>query len=137
MTPEERIRRRERWKRLTPYHRRLLKSHLPDDFERDVDGRADLLAELETVFGPRQWDATVAVLAEGDEALERVREPDYAMTLEEVGVELGVHRERVRQMQERALEKLRDYDVHNGRALQSLLDSSAWMPLRTAPRRRR
>ncbi len=67
--------------------------------------------DLETAFGPRQWDATVAVLAEGE--AEESDWPTYSdgepdgLTFDEIGAEFGISHTRVRQIVLGALRKLR------------------------------
>lgn len=99
---------RTQWRSLTPYTRRLLVSHRRDDLEREEAARRDTLHDLEEVWGPLQWDATVAVLAEGepdgDERAPHGVEPE--MTLEEIGVALGLSRGRIYQIEQQALRKL-------------------------------
>lgn len=46
---------------------------------------------------------------------------DYAMTLDEVGLELGVSRERIRQLENRALAKAKVILERRGYTLQDLL----------------
>ena len=86
-------------------------SHLPDDIERDQNLRFSIGTALENVYGPRQWDATIALIAEGEaEAVDWPThsdgEPD-GMTLEEIGDHYGLSRERARGIIQKALWKLR------------------------------
>ena len=98
---------RHAWQSLSPYHRRLLMSHLPDDLERDASLRASISTALENVYGPREWDASVAVVDEGEEAVDRGPKDGPEMTYEEIGDELGISVERVRQIAEGAMRKIR------------------------------
>ena len=67
------------------------------------------MADLELEFGPQQWDATVATLAEGDNDGERRGGvEDYEMTLGEIGFEMGLSSESIRIIQEKAFGKLRN-----------------------------
>lgn len=73
------------------------------------DERAETWAALEAAFGPRTWSSSLAEQAEPLGG--RDEEPVFArdgMTLEEIGEVLGVSRERVRQIEQRALGKLRE-----------------------------
>ena len=90
------------------------------------------MTALENVYGPRIWDATIAVIAEGDgEPPKRRRnvEPEYEMTLEEIGQHFGVSSERIRGIITAAMEKLR-CNRDTGPILESLLDSSPWKAVR-------
>lgn len=100
---------RDAWYRLTPNKRRLLLSHRPDELEQAETLRAGVLSDLADEFGPQQWDATLAVIAEGEAGGEESRSDDEEAerTFAEVGQELGVCAQRVRQIQARAFEKLR------------------------------
>lgn len=106
-TFEKRTAARERWRALSPYHRYLLMAERPDEFEREERLRSETVLDLESAFGPRQWDATVAVIAEGE-----AEEGDYAgfepeaMTLAEIGQEFSLSRERVRRLIQEALAKM-------------------------------
>lgn len=51
-----------------------------------------------------------------------LRSTDFVMTLEEVGHALGVSRERVRQLENRALKKARAILARKGFTLQDFLD---------------
>ena len=106
---------REAWRKLSPYHRFLIMAERPDDLEHEQSLRSDTLYGLESEFGPRQWDATVAILSEGE--AEEVDYMTYAdgepdgMTFGEIGEELGLSRERVRQMILQALRKMSEHPV--------------------------
>jgi RNA polymerase primary sigma factor len=93
---------------------RLL-DYVPDDLspapDNEVSESARDTAVQEALEGLRAREAMVLRLYFGSDAHE-------SMTLEEIGVLLGVTRERVRQIKERALSRLRK---SNGRALASLL----------------
>ncbi len=100
------------WRRLSSNKRRILLSHLPDEMEREATALRDLRADMAHEYGPLQWDATVAVLAEPDEergliTAERRSDNWYEATLDEVASELGIVKERARQIQEKAIRKLR------------------------------
>lgn len=100
---------RWQWQRLTPNQRRLLVSHRRDELENEELDRRETLADLELEFGPQQWDATVATLAEGDNDGERRGGvEDYEMTLGEIGFEMGLSSESIRIIQEKAFGKLRN-----------------------------
>lgn len=106
---------RRAWRALSPNKRRILMSHVPDDLERDMKLRSSIITALSNVYGPLQWDATIAALAEGDaEAADRFTytdgEPD-GMTFEEIGNELGTDRERPRQIMLKAFSKLRQLPI--------------------------
>jgi DNA-directed RNA polymerase sigma subunit (sigma70/sigma32) len=109
MTPKQRA----HWQRLSPNHRRILVSHRRDDFEQDEHAARTTRRALEFASGPTQWDATVAVLAEGEPTHDELRRankdaPDEdEWTLADIGTLLGLHRERVRCIQNDALAKLR------------------------------
>lgn len=110
---------RERWALLSPWKKMLLMSERPNELERLEDYERRTMRALEWRNGDRQWDATVAVLAEGEaEEVDRMTPADAApdgMTLDEIGAALaeeqgdwvGPSRERIRQIIERALGKLR------------------------------
>lgn len=112
-TYAQRAAKRRAWAALTPHHRFLLMSERPDDLERDAGMRASVMTALENVFGPRVWSATCARVDEGDadeghrRDVRRPKAPEYAMTLDEIGEDLGLCRERVREIIESALKKLR------------------------------
>lgn len=100
--------RQRAWSSLSPNNRRILLSHRPDDFERDMALSHSIVTALENVFGPREWRADAARLEEGEEDERRwPKESEYAMTLGEIGDELGVSRERVRCIIASAFSKLR------------------------------
>jgi hypothetical protein len=65
------------------------------------------MADLEAEFGPRQWDATIAVVAEGE--FDGVGEPqDHdGDTFATIGQDMFISVERVRQIHDAALRKLR------------------------------
>jgi hypothetical protein len=116
------------WLRLPRWQRARLISHRPDELEMETSLRAGVLADLESEWGPRQWDATVAVLAECEESTPRERDPQYEMTLAEIGVHFRLSGDRVRQIQEQALRRLRNNrEVRD--LLESLLDCTPWRPL--------
>lgn len=101
---------RRRWAALSPNKRRILLSHLPDDLERDTALCASVTTALENAYGPRDWPASAATLAEG-EGEGRIgrwpQDPPYAMTCGEIGAVLGLSRSRVLGIIETALGKLR------------------------------
>lgn len=109
--------RRAAWLRLTPSQRYTLSSHLPGELERAESMRASILSDLSDEFGPQQWDATLAVIAEGEsdrfDTIPTCRTNYHGVplpdgcTLEEVGREIGVTRERVRCIEAKAMRKLR------------------------------
>lgn len=107
---------RASWAKLSARHRKILLSHRRDDLEQTERFYQGVMKDLEMRFGDRQWDATLAVLAEGesdgseDEGLEG-QPGDGCFTLHQVGIELGVGRDRARQIQEGALRKLRANDT--------------------------
>ena len=106
---------REAWRRLRPHQRALIMAQRPDDLERDEALRSETWRELESEFGPRQWDVTVAVLAEGeaeetDYKTHADGEPD-GMTFTEIGHELNLSRERARQAILGALRKMSEHPV--------------------------
>lgn len=103
MTPKQ----QRAWRRLSPNKRRILTSHRPDEFERQEEMRREVFADLEETFGPRQWDATVALLAEGEPTVEGSTEGDHGMTFDEIGKELGLTRSGATQVYERALHHFR------------------------------
>lgn len=101
---------RDAWWELDPWRRRLLISHRPDELERDEALARETLADLEAVWGPREWGPDLATLAEGE--CERIDEDDAEwgdgmMTLAEIGAELDLSRERVRGIIDGALRKVR------------------------------
>lgn len=90
-------------------------SHLPDELEREMLMRHSVHTALENVYGPRQWDATIAIIAEGEsEEADRMTvadaEPDGA-SLREIADELGCSTTRVIQIISGALRKLRAKQV--------------------------
>lgn len=103
---------RNAWERLTPNQRRLLMSHRPDELERAESLRAEIVSDLETEFGPRQWEATLAVVAEGESEEREPGRPSTASapdgeTYEEIGRAFDLSPERIRQIEAGALQKLR------------------------------
>ena len=110
---------RERWALLSPWKKMLLMSERPNELERLEYYERRTMRALEWRYGDRQWDATVAVLAEGEaEEVDRMTPADAApdgMTLDEIGAALaeeqgdwvGPSRERIRQIIKRAMGKLR------------------------------
>ena len=104
-------RQRDAFSRLHPWIRRTLVSHRLDEFETEERASFVTRRALERTNGPTQWDATVAELAQGEPWLLSDRcastTADYAATLDEIGVELGVSLQRVRQIEARALRVLR------------------------------
>lgn len=111
-TQEHRREQRDRWRKLSPYHRHLLMSDRPDDLEREMTYRAEALADMVAEYGPQQWDATIAILAEGE--AKEVDRPTFAdgepdgLGFREIGDELGLSHTRVRQILLTGLRKLRD-----------------------------
>lgn len=114
---------RERWALLSPWQQWLIAQEMPDDLEREEDYRHRTMRALEWRNGDRQWDASLAVLAEGeaddaDWPKWSDREPD-GMTLDEIGdvlasedgTRIGISRERVRQILYGAMRKLRDLPI--------------------------
>lgn len=96
------------WEALGPNLRRLAVSHRPDELEAASSYRAETMADLEAEFGPRQWAATIAVIAEGepDAADNEPQDPD-GDTFATIGRDMFLSVERVRQIHEGALRKLR------------------------------
>ena len=85
----------------------------PDEIEHEQSLRDETFFALERTFGPRQWDATVAILAEGEaEGVDYTTpadgEPD-GLTLQEIATELGLSRGRVWQIIMCAFRKLRTH----------------------------
>lgn len=114
---------RDRWRLLSPWQQWLIAQEMPDDLEREEDYYRRTMRALEWRNGDRQWDATLAVLAEGeaedvDWMTASDREPD-GMTLDEIGDalaeeygdRLGTSRERVRQIIMGAMRKLRELPI--------------------------
>lgn len=109
--------RRDAWRRLSPAQRRILSSHLLCELEREESMRSDVLSDLAAEFGPQQWDATLAVIAEGEsehfDAVPACKTNYYGVplpdgcTLAEVGAELGVTRQRAMCIEAEAMRKLR------------------------------
>lgn len=109
--------RRAAWYRLTPNQRRILLSHRPDELERDEALREGTMSDLVAEFGPQQWDATLAVIAEGEsehfDTVPACRTNYYGVplpdgcTLAEVGAELGVTKQRAMCIEAEAMRKLR------------------------------
>lgn len=105
------------WRKLTPNQRRILVSHRPDEMERDEELRASIMSDLVAEFGPQQWDATLAVIAEGEsehfDTVPACRTNYYGVplpdgcTLAEVGAELGVTKQRAMCIEAEAMRKLR------------------------------
>ncbi len=109
-TFEERQRRRERWGRLHPNIRRLLVSHHPDPMEQEENLTRDTMFALEEEGGPRIWEASVAMLAEGEAVgSDHVKSEEFEFTFQEIGFELGVGRCQARMIQDQALKKCRDW----------------------------
>lgn len=108
---------RAAWRRLSPAQRRILSSHLPGEFEREESMRSDVLSDLAAEFGPQQWDATLAVIAEGEseyfDTVPTCKTNHYGVpvpdgcTLAEVGAELGVTKQRAMCIEAGAIRKLR------------------------------
>jgi hypothetical protein len=98
---------RAAWRALDPWRRHLLMSHLPDELEQEANLRASVTTALENVFGPREWSPAAARVAEGEPDPHRPKGDDFAMTHREIGDEIGVSVERVRQIEQKALRKLR------------------------------
>ena len=118
--PGERPRRRRSeaqraaWRKLRPHHRAWIMAERPDEIEREQTLRDETFFALENAFGPRQWDATVAILAEGepegaaDHASSADDDPD-GLTLQAIAIELGLSRARVWQILMRGLDKMRTH----------------------------
>ena len=96
------------------------------DGERNVlerfmaDGQADAEAQAMDQFLKEEIDAALATLPPRDAKVLRLYfglDGEKEHTLEEIGVLFGITRERVRQLRDRALKKLREGEV--GRALAS------------------
>ena len=108
---------RAAWRRLSPAQRRILSSHLPGEFEREESMRSDVLSDLAAEFGPQQWDATLAVIAEGEsehfDTVPACKTNYYGVplpdgcTLAEVVAELGVTKQRAMCIEAGAMRKLR------------------------------
>lgn len=110
---------RRAWRSLSPNQRRLLSSHRNDELESEESMSRDAMSALEEAFGPRQWDVTVATLAEGEPDRDDLKtDPPNEKTLRVVGNELGYSVERTRQIEQRALRKLRNdpliYELYFG-----------------------
>jgi hypothetical protein len=95
--------------RLSPNKRRLLLSHRRDSLESDEWLAAITMRDLERNMGAREWPMSTVHVAEPepDESDRRPGDVGYAMELREIGDVLGCGVERVRQIQEQALRKLR------------------------------
>jgi len=66
------------------------------------------MADLEAEFGPRQWDATIAVVAEGEHDGADGEPQDHdGDTFVTIGRDMSLSVERVRQIHDAALRKLR------------------------------
>lgn len=109
------------WHKLTPNQRRILVSHRPDEMERDEELRASTMSDLVAEFGPQQWDATLAVIAEGEGEQSDTRESGYCVDgcyLQEVADAIGLSRERTRQIEQDAMGKIRRnplmFEVYHG-----------------------
>lgn len=112
------------WRRLTANQRRILLSHRPDELERDEVMRREIWRALESRLGARLWSASVAEQAEAlEDEGQRRKDPFFAMELGEIGDALGLSKERVRQLIQRALEKLRA-NLESRSALEQLLDDT-------------
>lgn len=108
---------RAAWLRLSPAQRRILSSHLLCELEREEFMRSDVLSDLVAEFGPQQWDATLAVIAEGEsehfDTVPACKTNYYGVplpdgcTLAEVGAELGVTKQRAMCIEAGAMRKLR------------------------------
>lgn len=103
-----------------------LDAPLAGDGERNVlerfmaDGQADAEAQAMEQFLKEEIDAALATLTPRDAKVLRLYfglDGEKEHTLEEIGVLFGITRERVRQLRDRALKKLREGEV--GRALAS------------------
>lgn len=98
------------WQKLTPNQRRMLLSHRPGELERDEAIQSSTLSDLVAEFGPQQWDATLAVIAEGEGEQSDTRESGYCVDgcyLQEVADAIGLSRERTRQIEQEAMAKIR------------------------------
>lgn len=84
----------------------------PDELVIMADRKEFLLKTLQERLKPRE--AQIIILRFGLES-------DNPMTLEEVGKELGVTRERVRQLENTALRKLRCHFLKNNLGLEDIL----------------
>lgn len=94
---------RTAWEALSPRERALILSG--DELGRISAEREELLAQLVAECGPMRHDRPVV---HPDWLVSRAAETeDYAMSLGEIGEELGLCRERVRQIIEGALTKMR------------------------------
>lgn len=103
-----------------------LDAPLTGDGERNVlerfmaDGQADAEAQAMDQFLKEEIDAALATLTPRDAKVLRLYfglDGEKEHTLEEIGMLFGITRERVRQLRDRALKKLREGEV--GRALAS------------------
>jgi RNA polymerase primary sigma factor len=103
-----------------------LDAPLAGDGERNIlerfmaDGQADAEAQAMDQFLKEEIDAALATLTPRDAKVLRLYfglDGEKEHTLEEIGVLFGITRERVRQLRDRALKKLREGEV--GRALAS------------------
>jgi len=109
------------WRKLTPNQRRILLSHRPDELERDEELQASTMSDLVAEFGPQQWDATLAVVAEGEWEQSDTRESGYYVDgcyLQEVADAIGLSKERTRQIELEAMDKIRRnplmFEVYHG-----------------------
>lgn len=102
---------KEAWKKLSAHQRKLLMSHLPDDLEREMNLRSSILTACSNVYGPYQWDATLALLAEGEaDTVDRPKPSDYepdGASIREIADECKVSTARVHHILHAAYGKLR------------------------------
>ncbi len=99
------------WHRLSKHTRSLLLSHRPDELERHQNLRRETREDLERHFGPMQWDATVAIVAEGektgaDDSPGGTDEDDGCMSLDQIGEHFGITKGMAHLIVKRALRKL-------------------------------
>lgn len=106
---------RDAWKTLSSSKRRLLLSHLPDEFESEMNLRSSIMTACSNVFGPFQWDAVVATLAEGEaEEIDRPKTSDHepdGMSVREIANELEVSTGRVHEIMNRAFRRLHSRSI--------------------------
>lgn len=115
LRPRRSAAQRAAWKKLPTHCRMMIAAEHPDDFEREEALRVGTWRALEGTFGPRQWDVTVAILAEGEATEVDFATPDVpdGLTYREIGDAIGLSPTRVQHIIEDVFSKLRKHPVLN------------------------